>query len=221
MVKRICAMLVMLLLIGCLSVSAFAAHPVPDLSRNGSITFAMALDGQLLDGGKLNLYQVGEITDDDGNFYFKLLDGRKITRTEDVTPILAEEMLTFAKVLEREPIQTPIENGGAVFTELAPGLYVVCQEETDVTKGFSPIQPFLISVPKFQNGEYVLDVIAKPKVSLETRPTETTTPPTPDEELPYTGQLNWPVPVLGIGGAVLMILGFVLRTAGKKESADA
>jgi len=28
--------------------------------------------------------------------------------------------------------------------------------------------------------------------------------------LPQTGQLNWPVPVMAIGGALLLILGFLL-----------
>lgn len=228
MVKRIVSMLIMLLLIGCLTLTAFATHPVPDLSQNGSITFVMDLDGELLDGGKLNLYKIGDIAEDDGNYSFALidaLDGSDLTLEDVSNPILAEELLTIAKVLDKETglekYVAPIEEGAAVFADLPNGLYVVFQNDEDVTKGFAAIQPFLISVPKFQNGAYELDVIAKPKVPLETAPPETTTPPTPDEQLPQTGQLNWPVPVLAFSGALLLILGFVLRTAGKKERADA
>lgn len=224
MVKRIVSMLVMLLLIGCLTLTAFAAHPVPDLSQNGSITFMMDLDGELLDGGKLNLYRVGDIAEDDGNYSFALideLDGSDLTLDDVSDPILAEELLTIAKVVELQKYTAAIEEGAAVFADLPNGLYVVFQNDTDATKGFAAIQPFLISVPKFQNGEYEPDVIAKPKVPLETAPPETTTPPKPDDKLPQTGQLNWPVPVLALSGAMLLILGFVLRTAGKKERADA
>lgn len=224
MVKRIVSMLVMLLLIGCLAVTASASHPVPDLSQNGSITFVMDLDGELLDGGKLNLYRIGDVTEDNGNYFFTLiqeLDGSDLTLEDLDDPILAEELLTIAKVVKLEKLSGPIEDGAAVFSDLPNGLYVVWQDGEDATKGFAAIQPFLISVPKFRNGAYELDVIADPKVPLETAPPETTTPTIPDEKLPQTGQLNWPVPVLAFSGAVLLILGFVLRTAGKKESADA
>lgn len=228
MVKRIISMLVMLLLIGCLAVTAFATHPVPDLSQNGSITFVMELDGVLLDGGRLNLYRVGDVVDNDGDYTFGLideLDGSDLNLEDVNDPILAEELLTIAKVVDLEKLSAPIENGGVTFTDLPNGLYVVWQDAEDATKGFAAIQPFLITVPMFRDGAYETDVIAKPKVPLETEPAETTEPTEPttptDDELPQTGQLNWPVPVLAIGGAVLLILGFVLRTAGKKESADA
>lgn len=225
MVKRIVSMLVMLLLIGCLAVTAFATHPVPDLSQNGSITFVMDLDGELLDGGELNLYRIGDVTEDNGNYFFTLideLDGSDLTLEDVDDPILPEQLLTIAKVVELEKLSAPIEDGAAVFPDLPNGLYVVWQDAEDATDGFAAIQPFLISVPRFRNGEYELDVIADPKVPLETAPPETTVPPTtPDEKLPQTGQLNWPVPVLALSGAVLLILGFVLRAAGKKESADA
>ena len=217
MVKRISSMLVMLLLIGCLTVTAFAAHPVPDLSQNGSLTFIMDLDEQRLDGGNLNLYRVGDIAEDDGNYFFRLIDDRELTQDSDLDLLLAQEMLTLAKEMDLEKITAPIQEGTAVFEDLPNGLYVVWQDDADATKGFSPIQPFLISVPRFQEGEYVLDVVAEPKVPLETAPPETTVPTTPDEQLPQTGQLNWPVPVLALSGAVLLILGFLLRAWGKKE----
>jgi len=222
MVKRIFALLLTLLLIGCMTITAFASHPVPDLTQNGSITFVMDWEGELLDGGNLNLYKVGEIAEDDGNYSFALIEqmqGSELTLDNVADPILAQELLTLAKALRLTKLSAPIREGTAVFTDLTPGLYLVFQNEKDITKGFAAISPFLISIPKFQNNEYVLDVLANPKIPLETVPP--TTKPPHDPTLPQTGQLNWPVPVMAIGGAVLLILGFVLRTAGKKESADA
>ena len=75
MVKRIFALLITLLLIGSMAVTAFADHPVPDLTQNGSITFVMDWDGQLLDSGSLNLYKVGEIVENDGNDNIHHRDG--------------------------------------------------------------------------------------------------------------------------------------------------
>lgn len=218
MVKRIVTMLVMLLLIGCLAMPVFAAHPVPDLSQNGSLTFIMELDSVPLDNGNLNLYKVGGIADDDGNYYFQLMDGRKLLLSEGINQILAEEMLTLAKASALTKLTAPIEDGKAAFADLPVGLYVVWQDTADATEGLFPIQPFLISVPLFRDGAYELDVLAKPKNAPETIPPETTAPPKPDETLPQTGQLNWPVPVLAISGAVLFILGWILFTKGKRMS---
>lgn len=222
MVKRIFALLITLLLIGSMAVTAFANHPVPDLTQNGSITFVMDWDGQLLDSGNLNLYKVGEIVENDGDYSFALidkLDGSDLTLEEINDPILAQELLTISHVMKLQKLSAPIDDGGCVFEDLEPALYLVWQGEGDASDGFVEISPFVISVPKFDNDRYILDVIADPKVPLETVPP--TTAPPPPEEMPQTGQLNWPVPVLAIGGAAMLILGFVLRTSGKKERRDA
>ena len=42
----------------------------------------------------------------------------------------------------------------------------------------------------------------------------------PDPSLPHTGQLWWPVPVLVVSGAVLILLGLILRRRRKNHEAD-
>lgn len=221
MKNKILSFLLVLSLLSMAAVNASAAHPAPDLTDNGSLTFLMELDGVPLDDGKLNLYKVGEITDEDGNFFFRLIDGRKIFLSEEIDQILAEEMLTLAKSAGLTKLSVTIEEGKAVFTDLPVGLYVVWQDAVDATEGLSAIQPFLISVPRFQNGTYELDVLAKPKNAPEAVPTEPTTPPsttTPDEELPQTGQLNWPVPAMALAGALLFVFGWILCIREKRIS---
>lgn len=217
MVKRIFAAAVALLLLCALSITAAATHPVPDLSVNGSITFQMNWNDELLDSGSLNVSKVGEIAENNGDYSFALPEGFDSQNLEldfAADQVLAQELLTLAKELELEKISAPVEEGKAVFSDLTPGLYVVWQEKEDACEGFAPISPFLISMPKFQDGAYVVDVVAVPKVGLETVP-PTTAPPA-EEEVPQTGQLNWPVPVLAISGAVLFIFGFVLWTGRKR-----
>ena len=63
MKKRILLLAVALLMICSLSLTAYATHPVPDLSSNGSITLQMAPGGVALKDGNLNLYKVGELTE--------------------------------------------------------------------------------------------------------------------------------------------------------------
>ena len=67
MVKRILSMLVMLLLIGCLTLTALPAHPAPELSQPGSSTFVMDLDGGLVGGGDRNVCRNGDICEEDGD----------------------------------------------------------------------------------------------------------------------------------------------------------
>lgn len=223
MKNRILTLLLAVFLLCNLSIPAYAAHQVPDLSRNGSLTFVMELDGIQLDGGTLNLYQVGQIQENDGNYSFRLIDalqGRQLLPEEVNDPALAQDLLTQTRPMNLTKISAPISKGKAAFENLPVGLYLVWQGKADATEGYGAIQPFLISVPRFHNGEYQLDFVANPKVPLVTAPTEPTTPPPttpPDESLPQTGQLNWPIPMMAVSGAVLFIAGWIL-CAGRKRT---
>ena len=219
MKNRMLSALLALILMSALIVHASAVHPVPDLSQNGSLTFEMGLDGTALDNGNLNLYKVGEIAEDDGNYFFQLMDEREIKKESQIDENLAKEMLTLAKEMSLTKLTAPIEEGSAEFADLPVGLYVVWQDEKDATKGLFPIQPFLISVPRFQNGTYELDVLAKPKNAPETIPPESTEPPPPPPpKLPQTGQLNWPVPVMALTGTMLFVMGWILCMSRKRIS---
>lgn len=244
MKNKILSLLSALVLICSLVLNVSAAHPVPDLSRNGSITFVMNYGDVLLDGGYLNLYKVGDIAEEDGNYRFvpvEKLKGINVDLNNVTDPTLASKLVSYGKAARLSKISVPITEGRASFADLSPGLYVVWQDEEDATEGFSPIQPFLISIPRFQNGEYILDVLCDPKVPVETEPTTpppspppppttppstpppSTTPPkppgNPPPKVPQTGQLNWPVPVMAISGCILFVLGLVL-SFGRKDADD-
>lgn len=96
-----------------------------------------------------------------------------------------------------------------------PGLFAVTQKEADASDGFPAIHPFLISLPRWDGEQYVYDLTAKPKVSLEPKPTEP-----PDPWLPQTGQTNWPVPVMAVAGAAFVILGGFLCFRKKENHAQ-
>ena len=225
MKKRILFLLLTVVLLCGLSIPVHAAHPVPDLSQNGSLTFSVELDGTQLDGGALNLYRVGDIRENDGNYNFRLIEAlqsRDLLPEEVSDPALAQDLLTRAKPLNLTKITAPIRNGKAVFDTLPVGLYLVWQSKADATDGYDAIHPFLISIPRFQNGEYILDVVATPKVPLETEPTEPTTPPPPPPpHLPQTGQLNWPIPIMAVSGAVLFVVGWILCAGRKRRDNEA
>lgn len=214
-----------LLLITALALSMLvtvSAHEVPDLNKSGSITFCVAWEGEPVEGGAFQMYRVGDVAENDGNFFFTLVpeladSGLNLETIDD--PALAQQLADRAAAAALEPMSAPVNGGQACFADVLPGLYVVVQ--TEACAGFAKMNPFLISMPRYENGVYVTDVVAKPKVPLETEPTEPSAPTEPTEpappKLPQTGQLNWPVPLMAAAGLACFALGWALCFRRKRE----
>lgn len=221
MMRKCTAFLMVLCLLPVFLLSGQAAE-VPDLSRKGSITLQMTYNNAPMEGGALTLSRVGNIRPGNSGWLFSLVDDLGgTTLTEDLnSPKTAENLKNLAKEAKLPTQTAKITGGQVVFADLETGLYLIWQEETDATEGFTPMSAFLISVPQNTAGTYTYDINAKPKASLipETPTPEPTEGTIPDEDdLPQTGQLNWPVPVLAVAGLGLFALGWYLRF-GKKES---
>ncbi len=194
-----------------------------DLERKCSLTLTMQWEGEKLSGGSLTICRVGQAVFADGAWTFLPIpeleeSGVSLDHLNDTQ--LPNQLRQLAQEKQIPAHSSPIQDGKAVFPDLTAGLYLVTQE--DAGEGFSPISPFLISLPRWENEAYVYDLVAQPKVAPEplptepsqpTEPTEPTEPPGP--ELPQTGMLNWPVPVMAAAGLTLFALGWYLRY-GKK-----
>ena len=234
--KRLAALLLALTL--CFGFTATAyAHEVPDMNRTGSISAKMLYDGQPVGGGSLVLYRVGDILESDGNYSFTLTDsfkgsGASLTNISD--PALAKSLADYAKT--NNPSGTPVvigADGTVLVQSLNLGLYLLVQDKA--ADGFEVISPFLVSVPMYENGAYIYEVNAEPKLSALTK-TPATDPGTSGGggssgvgsssgsssgmgTLPKTGQLNWPVPVLSALGLCLFFLGWMLRFGSQRKKA--
>ena len=216
-VRRLAALLLCVLLLSCIGVGAYA-HDVPDLTRQGSINISMRCGNFAVPGGTLTLYRVGDIHEEDGNYSF--VPSASFTGCVDAfddiqSPALAQKLADYAKE-NKIPCRTlDINERGKITFNVEPGLYLLVQEKA--AEGYLPASPFLVSVPMNENGSYVYDVDASPKVELEEAPLPTPTPTPKPPTLAQTGQLNWPVPVLAILGLCLFSLGWLMRF-GKKNS---
>lgn len=215
---------IFLLLIILLHGLALHVHAVeiPNANRTGSLTLAMYGEGKPLNSGRLTIYRVGDIVQSNGDFSFALIpelqDSGIVLDDLDDT-VLPRILADQAQRRGLRPITVSIQNGLAIFSQLKPGLFVVMQEEADASDGFAPIRPFLVSLPVWNGTTYVYEVTAKPKVSIESIPTEPpeTEPPKPTEpNLPQTGQLKWPIPVMAVSGLAFLTAGVYL-CFGKKE----
>ena len=195
MKKHFISAFLALILLLCVPLSA-SAHPVPDMTRKGSITVSMTYQNKPVPGGSLKLYRVGNVHEDDGNYSFKPVDALDdlISEFGDIqSPELAGTLTGYAAQKKLGSKSAAIgQNGTAVFSELQLGLYLVVQDTA--ASGYEKTTPFLVSVPYLDDGTYVYDVQSDPKTELE-REVKPTTPTTPHSssgsggKLAQTGQL--------------------------------
>lgn len=205
--------------------TALSAHATEAPDPNGvcTLTMVMEWDGEKLSSGSLTVFRVGQIVSQDGDWKFALIPELQesdfsMNNLDDSQ--LATQLYLLVQDKELTGVTVQIQDGQAVFTDLTAGLYLVTQEEA--CEGFSTINPFLISLPRWNGNHYVYDLTAQPKVSFEpeetepTEPTETEPTEPTDPVLPQTGQLNWPIPAMSVAGMALFLVGLCL-CFGKKN----
>ena len=221
--KHVISGLLALLFLLALPLSA-AAHPVPDESRNGhcSITVSMTYKEKAVRGGKLALYKVGDVVENDGNYSFVPVKEIQADIPEfgDIeSPELAGKLAKLEKKLTpvtADPV-TVGKDGKATFSNLTFGLYLVVQKTA--ASGYRKIAPFLVSVPYLYRDEYQYELTSQPKTDLE-QEVKPTAPPSSGGsggKLPQTGQLWWPVPLLICAGLGCIAVGLFRRREDRNE----
>lgn len=215
MKRPILSLLCVLILLSGILMPA-AAVEIVDTTRKGSLSISMTFEGSPVKGGKLTIYRVAEIAVDDWNYSFRYLSDYADCEVplDDLTdPELPAALAQLVKTKKlKGTVKTIDKNGQATFPDLELGLYLVVQ--TKAASGFRAAKPFLVSVPGHKDGAYIYDVDASPKVELERAPTVTTRP---SGNLPQTGQLSWPIPVLLVSGLLLIVGGWYLFLTGKRK----
>lgn len=197
--KRLAAVLAALTLLVWCAAPAFALEVV-DLSRTGSIKVSLydSETSEAVGGGTLTLYRVAKVQKDNANLSFVYTNGFEDCGVElgdlsegELAGRLAEKIAATAESTTVEISDL----GVAEFGDLEVGLYLVVQ--TTAAENYNVINPFLVSVPIQENGSYVYDVDALPKVGTAAKktpeppdtpdtPDNPDTPDKPDEENPNT-----------------------------------
>lgn len=215
--RKLTLVLIAVLLISVMSVAVMAERELPDLSRKGSITVTVrdTETGEPVSGGSLTLYRVAAVQVDNGNYFFAYTPayegcGANLASLETDARGLALELADYAAAHDQAGTKASISKDGTViFSDLELGLYLVVQDTP--AKDFKTLTPFLVTVP-FTEGETLsYDVDASPKTGTEREPTVPPTTEPPPPELPYTGQLWWPVPVLAFLGLACISVGWLRR----------
>lgn len=185
--KRLAAVLAALTLLVWCTAPAFALEVV-DLSRTGSIKVSLydSETSEAVGGGTLTLYRVAKVQKDNANLSFMYTNGFEDCGVElgdlsegELAGRLAEKIAATAESTTVEISDL----GVAEFGDLEVGLYLVVQ--TTAAENYNVINPFLVSVPIQENGSYIYDVDALPKVGTAAKktpepPDKPDTPDTPD-----------------------------------------
>ena len=213
--------------------AAAAADPdeFPDLDRAGSITATFTYydkdSGKTLPvagGNSVGLYKAADVISDNGFRFvvdprFESAGGIPATG-EELDRVNAELAGKMAKIASGSDFDIqPVEmdaSGTVSFQDLEVGLYLVMQAGQGTGDNQFEIAPFLVSIPQRNpDGTWNYDVNAQSKpVTVTWIPPESPDEPDkPDKpgKIPQTGQLWWPVLVLGVAGAALIIAGAVMK----------
>lgn len=182
--------------------------------ETGTVTIQPTYDRQAVTGGDMAVYQVARLAEDDP-FAYALLPAFaeaqiSLTASDVSANSAAYAERLSAEVTKAKPVfQTAaIPSEGVTISGLEQGIYLFVQSRA--AEGYEVLKPFLLTVPK--DGQYTITAVEKMS-PLTAKPRTVTPDPTARRarELPFTGQLWWPVYLLLISGIICLSLSFTKR----------
>jgi hypothetical protein len=216
--KKASVLIIIAVLFCCFSLNVYA-HDVPEERNDCSIEVSVHYGEVAVSGGTLTAVKIGYVDEDDGNYFFSrigddaLLEDVESTEAIDALMSYYEENKTQH---EFEAKTVSVAEGKAMFENLSTGLYLVFQEEA--AAGYTKMNAFLVGLPYMENDDYIYHVDASMKPELKREPQVVPPPTPPDPDIPQTGQLNWPIPVLVCSGLILVAFGLLLRCKNGKKT---
>jgi len=210
-----------------------------DRTKTGSVQLTLETDdGEPVSDGVISIYEVAVLSDDG---YTKTEAFGNFTAELDVEDTaLASDLVVYVESNQIDGTRRVIDEVGiASFDGLELGLYLIVQ--TEESADYETIAPFLVTIPIEEDGVWVYDVDVTPKVGTVTatateseesssvvttqsgsqssasKSVASTPSPSTSETLSQTGQLNWPIPILTIGGVLLFAVGWILWHTKPKQ----
>lgn len=133
------------------------------------VTLYDSANDKALSGGKLTLYRVAEVKRQNGNLSYEYCGdfyGCGIALGDLTDSTLAAQLQEYLPQSAEGTTKTIDADGNVTFCGLELGLYLIVQ--TEASKGYEPINPFLVSLPMAEDGKWNYAVDASPKVGAYT-----------------------------------------------------
>lgn len=191
-----------------------------------------------ISGEDVELYRIAVFDDYKKRYYqleedFVPLDDKLDLSTAAVgcTAENTELISEFIEQNDIEPVSTKKSDttGKAEFGEVESGIYLVSFADNEDYL----IEEFMLEAPAYEDGEYIHDVVAKPKfepIPDDSSATDSSSSSVTDsrggggsssgggDSIPQTGQNNLPIPILLVGGVTLVALG--VADSKRSDSSD-
>lgn len=203
--KKLTVLLLSLLMCFCTVIGANAVTEPIDFERTGSLSVTMSCSHGYKSGGNVALYRIADLKWINDNYKFEYTEDFKdcqIPLNNLNADGLGDSFNNY--VIEKQIVvdRSILYDGTVVYNNLPLGLYLVVHEEA--TEGFTTALPFIITLPMSDGIEWQYDVDASPKVEI--KHSIIVGPP----DIPQTGQVKWPVPVMAALGVIIFAIGLVL-----------
>ncbi len=196
-----------------------------DMNHKGSIniTFKDPETKEPINNGSFMIVKVADVTVDNGYHFtyteaFKYMDS-SLDNLESRE--LVNSLIDYIQSNSITGEKIYVGEGELHYSNIDLGLYLVVN--TDAFVGYETINPFLVSVPMHEDEQYIYDINANSKLSI--KPIDKPTPPNPPKppitppegDIPVTGQLRWPIPVMAISGLLLVTVGYIKKFKYEKN----
>ena len=210
--KTILSSLVFILIILLFAVQVYATD-------TGTINFIAVnnSDSTAIEGLEIAIYQVSYTESNNFNWSTGFEDCT--IDLDSLTEETISELKTYAEE-NAEPIftYTTDENGEFSIANLELGNYLLVQ--ANKTDEYT-MQTILVTIPELtsENGlQY--EITAKPKIVSNSTISESSTELVTDSEIPYTGVLNWPIPILVAVGLVVFCIAWLKVFSNSKKKVN-
>lgn len=216
--KTLCRLLCVIAILCLTATSVFAAGYFNGSDRLGSISFHFNTAEISVTGGSVQLRMLAFWNDEIKSLQWcEDYEGAGLSIDDLFGEKAAFQLLAYAesKGLPAQQIEIG-SDGSAKVEELQLGVWLVSQSEP--FEGYEKMLPALISIPMEINREWIFDVEAVPKLEPLVEESTVPTTETPPPDLPPTGQVNWPVPLLLLGGIFLILVGLCIRRERRHEN---
>ena len=207
--------LMLIMIVAMLPVQTMAIDPI-DLTQPVSLAINYKWEGTQFD-----IYRVA----DSDRFAVFTLSGdftdfkRDINscKNSDDWDFMTKNVVAYATANQLRPMHTAyVHDKICQFSDLKAGLYLVIGHNIDEGDMTYSVDPFLICLPdRDMNDVWMYDTMALPKFTATKHNPPHHNDPPPD--LPQTGQLWWPVPVLLGCGVVSLLIGATRRKGDRDE----
>lgn len=192
-------------------------------ANTGSITLRMVdTSGKTVSSGTVSLTQITDLTiTGNGTYAYTLtngFEGSKISLDDLSAKDLPEKLQKAMTSVTKKTTTSVSADGKVVFSDLPQGIYLV--EQTETAKGYEAMKPFVVAIPLFEDGKYIYEISASPKMERLVNVKTPVTPTAPTETKKAEEKKTTAVPTGDVSLSYILMAGITfIGAAGIKQAA--